>query len=469
MYLDQYGNVRACCMNETHVLGNVTESSLTAIWRGAAARELRRAMERDDLTLGCDFCRWPVEEGRPDLAFSRWFEDFELEGAEPAWPRQLELSISNTCNLQCVMCNGEFSSSIRSRREGRPPLPAVYDAAVLDQLRPFVPHLRRVKFLGGEPFLAAETLQVMQILVEEGSAARCHVTTNGTQWTPRVERLLELLPVDVSVSLDAVEPATYEAIRVGADHATVRRNLERFREVAARRGTWLGLTFCLMTVNAREFAAFCRLGDELDVEVAVNTVTSPDQLSPYHQPPEVLAELVGALEADPSARSLGRNRPVWDAELDRLRRHLADRRAGRLVRGVDLTATTPVVVRAREDRPVPDPDRPRLASRPGFAGADHLTLDLDDIVTSTSGPVLGVEPEALCGRPGPELFTVFGERLAPIVGSEVESTVGDDVITRVALADGRVLRVLAVPALAADGRRAGTDAFVAWLAPETAR
>ena len=31
------------------------------------------------------------------------------------WPTMLELELSNLCNLECVMCNGELSSKIRPR------------------------------------------------------------------------------------------------------------------------------------------------------------------------------------------------------------------------------------------------------------------------------------------------------------------------------------------------------------------
>ncbi|MEZ5322516.1 MAG: SPASM domain-containing protein [Microthrixaceae bacterium] len=151
LYLDQHGFARACCMNVYQLLGNVAERSLREIWDGAALTELRRAVERHDLTVGCEFCKWRVDEGREDLAFARWFDEYDDEPDDPRWPRQLELSISNTCNLQCVMCNGEWSSSIRSQREHREPLPTVYGDRFFEELVEFVPHLRRVKVLGASP------------------------------------------------------------------------------------------------------------------------------------------------------------------------------------------------------------------------------------------------------------------------------------------------------------------------------
>ena len=65
----------------------------------------------------------------------------------------MEFSISNVCNLECVMCNGNFSSAIRAHRDQLPPAKSVYSNAFDPVLRSILPHLFRAKFLGGEPFL----------------------------------------------------------------------------------------------------------------------------------------------------------------------------------------------------------------------------------------------------------------------------------------------------------------------------
>ncbi len=89
MYLDQRGWVRACCMNDFHTLGNIGTEPLSAIWRGDRVGELRRAMERSDLTLGCDISAggrsrmaipsWPSPAGSPSC---RWANPIRL--APPA-------------------------------------------------------------------------------------------------------------------------------------------------------------------------------------------------------------------------------------------------------------------------------------------------------------------------------------------------------------------------------------------------
>ena len=246
MYLDPTGRVTACCANSWHPLGHVSRQSLPEIWRGPAARRLRSRLAGGDLGLGCELCAAEVAIGSPATAQLHEFDALGPSSRHPDWPAQLELALSNACNLQCLMCNGELSSSIRIHREGRAPLPTVYDDRFFDDLDAFLPHLRRVKFLGGEPFLGAEPLRVMGRLVDLGLAPDVYVTTNGTQWNDRVRRVLSALPVDVSVSVDGFRRETVEAIRVGVDHAALLANIERYREATSGNGGGFSLTFCLL-------------------------------------------------------------------------------------------------------------------------------------------------------------------------------------------------------------------------------
>lgn len=413
MYLDQHGFVRACCMNDYQLLGNIAESRLRDIWTGAKLDELRRAVEAHDLTLGCEFCKWQVDEGRSDLAFSKWFREYPVTGPDPDWPQQLELSITNNCNLQCVMCNGEWSSSIRSQREGRPPLPKVYDDRFFDDLREFVPHLRRIKFLGGEPFLASETLRVMDLLVEMDAPVRCHVTTNGTQWTPRVERILDQLPVDVAVSVDASTPETYHQVRIGSDWNTLVDNLDRFQERAARHGTDVTLTFCLMTINWRDFFGFCEMADARGIGCTVNTVTEPAHLSLYKLPLGEFDAILSDMERIETERGarLGRSRATWVGELDRLRQHAEQKRRSVPVTGLEGRRLNPDL-----PRPFPtvdtEPAAPATASSapastPAPAEAATRVAPAEPLVSSN----LPDDP------PGPYLVLDAHQRVTSVEGA----------------------------------------------------
>ena len=320
MFLDPHGNVLACCQNTDHPLGNVRDASLLELWRGPRADALRDALRRDDLSQGCRYCAWQRDRDSWSTSLAVTFDQAPVPRVDPPWPRQIEFAISTTCNLECVMCNGDWSSKIRSRRERRPPLPKVYGEAFFEELRQFLPHLEAARFLGGEPFVAAESLRIMDLMIDEGLEISANVQTNGTQWNDRVARILDRLPLSITVSLDGLTRDTVESIRVGASYDDLMANLARYRTATRRWGTPLDLAFCFMVQNAHEFGDFLRFADELESRVWVVSVAHPS-FSPYQLPAEDFSTLVASLEAQDEAMraGLGLNRPQWIAELARLR------------------------------------------------------------------------------------------------------------------------------------------------------
>jgi MoaA/NifB/PqqE/SkfB family radical SAM enzyme len=330
MYFDQFGDVRACCQNTEGLLGNIRNHTIREVWDGPGARRLREALARRDLSVGCGFCRWQADD-TGHSAFARDFDRLPLDSAEPEWPVQMEFSMTNSCNLQCEMCNGDWSSSIRAHREHRPPLPAVYRDRFFEELADFLPHLQRANFLGGEPFLGREPLRVMDMIAEAGLRTAVTVTTNGTQWSPRVERICEGLNISFVVSLDGITAPTYESIRVGARFDEVMANIERFRAVTAGTGNTVSITHCLMRPNWREFPQLLRWAEERGLAaVGVNSVLYPRHLSLYQLPEPELAEVVRTLESrEHEVADLRRFRHVWDEQLGALRDRLRSLRSGR--------------------------------------------------------------------------------------------------------------------------------------------
>jgi radical SAM protein with 4Fe4S-binding SPASM domain len=324
MYFDQHGDVRVCCQNVKHTIGNITERTLDEIWHGEKVRNLRASIRKCDLRNGCGFCEWQFLDGNDTGEFIRTFDQFAVATDMPAYPKLMEFSISNTCNLECLMCNGEWSSSIRTKREKKKPLPKLYGESFFAQLRSYLPHLERADFYGGEPFLEHEAYKIWNMMIEMDLKTLCRVTTNGTQYNEKVERVIHSLPFEFTVSMEGVTKQTVEKIRKNSNFEEVISNFKRFHSYARSMNTGISFTMCLMTLNWHEFGDFLLFADQWDVGVFVNTVTNPRSLSLYHLSKSDLAEVVRQMEQkdDFYLQRLGRNRGVWITELDRLRRAL---------------------------------------------------------------------------------------------------------------------------------------------------
>lgn len=442
LYFDTLGSVRVCCQNTEHPVGNVASSGLDEIWHGAQVAALRAALQAGDMSRGCRFCHWELAERNFQGVFIRNFDVLAVADRTPQWPAQFEFALSNTCNLECVMCNGEWSSLIRSRRERLPPLPKPYGERFFADVRKYLPHLQRAKFLGGEPFLSAEALRIWEMMIDDGLQTPCFITSNGTQLNAKVERILDRLPVSLSLSLDGVTKHTVENIRVNAKFEELQRNVRRFRDYTRQRGTYFGLTFCLMRDNWPEFADYLLLAQSLDCEVVVNVVTFPRKVSLYSLPAAELTEVVRGLEQRDAEmrRTLGDNLTVWNAELGRLRHRaaaLAKAEQPYFVPRWDAAAD-PSAADERVEALVQRAQNSLARLAPGEP-IDLVECDRDDVVQairSDSDRFLGVGPEVLVGQPLQimlaQLMAHFGSRMQ-LLRDEKHAEWGEQIL---ALAEG---------------------------------
>ena len=186
LHFSQLGVVTACCFNRSFVLGVYPENSVSEIWEGPAAAELRAALAAGDFSRGCGKCRQQIEArdfgGSHAVFYTRQAQllaerrrqlralpALETSGALPL---KLEFNVHNACNLQCVMCHGLASSAIRTRREGLRALPNPYDDRFAQQLEPYLAQVVETVHLTLErtpPELAADIVDRGIMLVGGGS------------------------------------------------------------------------------------------------------------------------------------------------------------------------------------------------------------------------------------------------------------------------------------------------------------
>ena len=322
LFFDMFGNVRACCWNKEFPVGDARVQTLDEIWSGTEAKILRRAVEAYDFSKGCKFCDMQTADGWTERAVMKAFDRYRVGAPDPQWPRRMEFSISNACNLECVMCNGNFSSAIRSHREKLPPTTKYYSSEFLESVHKYLPHLEQCKFLGGEPFLITEYYRIWEMMVETAPHVACHITTNGTQYNHRVAKFMEKLKFSFAVSLDGATKKTVESIRVNANFEEQMDILKTLRDYTRERRTDLSLTYCMMRQNWHEFGEFCLMADSWDCNVGINTVTYPPQFAINTLPLADLRPIVDTMERQAAELEgrLKRNRGVWLAEFQRLQR-----------------------------------------------------------------------------------------------------------------------------------------------------
>ncbi|MHC5063970.1 MAG: radical SAM protein [Planctomycetota bacterium] len=325
LYFNPLGYVGYCCHNQTEqtAIGRIGDQRLGEIWRGKKAEALRKTvLEYAFPKPSCSFCQWQVDSGNLEGVFARKYDDM-LVGRDALWPRRMEFAMSNVCNFECSMCNGDYSSLIRKKTEKKPPLPMVYGDEFFADMEEFLPHIRQAEFMGGEPFLASENYRIWEMMVgfDMGERTKLKVTTNGSVLNSKVEQVMDRLPFHFTVSLEGVSKDTQDAIRINSDLGVVLNNVQRFLTYAKERRTGVNFAHCLMQQNWHGFGALLEYAEDLDCDVWVNVVRQPKSHSLYELPREELSGIVAKMESerDRLAPKLRRNRALLEQTVEGLR------------------------------------------------------------------------------------------------------------------------------------------------------
>jgi MoaA/NifB/PqqE/SkfB family radical SAM enzyme len=289
---EQNGNMTACCYNRTHVLGTYPTNTIMEAWTGEKAEELRNYIRENNLDGGCIGCKEQLLSGNFHGSKALYYDNvsqqkpffsdvfsFLRKQPKQRLPKIIELEISNTCNLECEMCNGYFSSSIRKNREKKPPLPNPYDDRFVEQLSELIPYLEEMKFLGGEPFLVDIYFKIWDKIIELNPRLKVHITTNGTVFNERIKALITKMNCSIAVSLDSLDPATYEGIRIGARFERVMENLNKMYEITKGRKDAFSIAICPMVTNWQGLPDLVNFANEKSIHTFYNTVWYPERLS----------------------------------------------------------------------------------------------------------------------------------------------------------------------------------------------
>jgi MoaA/NifB/PqqE/SkfB family radical SAM enzyme len=330
------GSVTPC--NHWHsagIEGREHDFSILDAWRGKTLAGVRRSMLDYTLDRGaCRHCVRQVELGQFDEVFARCqFDQHPTDSANPSYPKRIIFRLSNTCNLACIMCDGDTSSRIRAEFDRLPPLRPAYGKRFFDDIKEMLPHLEHVEFYGGEPFLVKEHLQILGLIAETRARCSIYVNTNGTVLTEKVKNYLETLNVTtIAISMDAVNPDLHFRIRKGLKGEIFARNFEWYVNLAERRRILLMLNVTEHRKNWFEIPEIFKVAQRHNLYVHINTCIHPANVTLYTLPSIQLAYVLDFAERYrkrliSECGETFRNLHSYDYFLSLMRRELSQRRA----------------------------------------------------------------------------------------------------------------------------------------------
>lgn len=287
LYFTPDGKVYSCCYNRDFVLGSYPEQSIGEIWKGNNITQLRDALKSNNLSLGCYSCQTQLEEGTFDSVLAKYFDVLPKR----KYPTLMEFELSNVCNLACVMCDGRYSSVIRREREKLPPIKNPYIDNFIVELEEYIPHLRKAKFQGGEPFLIDVYYKIWEKIIELNPKCVISVQTNGSVLNEKIKSLLLKGRFHMTVSLDAVSKEIFDVIRLHGNFQKTMDNIDYFRAYCKKNNTYFGVATCPMQQNWHEIPEIIKLCNDLDAEINFNRVWDPPECALWNCSSEKLTEI----------------------------------------------------------------------------------------------------------------------------------------------------------------------------------
>jgi radical SAM protein with 4Fe4S-binding SPASM domain len=179
-------------------------------------------------------------------------------------PLNLEMDITNQCNLRCIMC---YFSDERIYKRKREDISTEEFASIADQIFPLC---HKVSLsIATEPLLHRQFGELLEIAAPY-KVPRIYMNTNGLLFTAGIiDQLIASKFHAIAISIDAATKETYEQIRVGSHFEKVIANIHAINRAKERTGTnlpHLTFNFVLMRRNIEELPALVRLAHELQVE-----------------------------------------------------------------------------------------------------------------------------------------------------------------------------------------------------------
>ena len=176
----------------------------------------------------------------------------------------VEMDISNICNLRCVMCYFSFDKYAQEDPLYLTPEKFSYLAQSL------LPYARTLNLsLGNEPLTSPYFVDLLKI-ASNYELEHLSFSTNGLLMDREIaEAVLDSGVTEVVFSIDGATKQTYEKIRLGGDFARLLENIRMLAKMRTMRGNGIPKLRCdtvLMQSNIQELKDIVYLASDLGID-----------------------------------------------------------------------------------------------------------------------------------------------------------------------------------------------------------
>ena len=262
------GEVYMCCPSWLDTpIGNLTYQSVTEIWNGKKAQEIRRSI-LDGSFKYCNRSRCPFlhttscpVENVEDVND----EDFKViidKGLTilPYGPKEINCSYDKSCNLSCPSCRSEVIIEKKNRKQILEVQNKICKEALRDAQLLYITG-------SGDPFGSPFFRKWLQTMKRQDMPRlkRLHIHTNAQLWTPKMWKTIpdeiQQMVKTSEISIDAASSETYAINRRGGSFKKLLENLEFISTLLKSIPMdWVGISMVVQENNFREMPDFVQLG-----------------------------------------------------------------------------------------------------------------------------------------------------------------------------------------------------------------
>ncbi len=316
---DPYGSVKPCCINKDYIskpdgsFFYVQNDTVKDIFHSEHMNNLRAQFLNGEKPKGCETC-WKDEENGYKSKRQIYIEilkNYKIDvdyDQVPDYPKDYQVILNNSCNLKCRSCSPSHSTSWLKEINEIPEAewekfginyfglkhgqPGHQTSEFIKTMDIWLPHVRRLEIVGGEPFYSSTWERVLTHMIDEGYSKNIHLNMS-TNCTIMNEDLLNKIckgfkGVGIGLSIDGTG-STFEYLRKNAVWDEVKENLNKYHEIRKKYNnldfTYTHTTSWVNIFELPETVSWMRENTPL-FNFWLNIIHYPQHMSAYMLPAE---------------------------------------------------------------------------------------------------------------------------------------------------------------------------------------
>ena len=312
--IDTDGEMKVCCYiqsNKTDFKNyktyNIKKNNLEDWWKNEYLDYLRENFLSNKKLVECSAC-WNIE--KQGLKSFRQLSNFEyktifqrdfkkylklLKKDDLTFPEDIELRITNLCNLKCQMCessqssallkeNNDLNLDIKNQKDFN------LDQNTFTKIEEIVQNdnLICINLRGGEPLFNKKIIYLLKILViqQKSKKINLHISTNATICNNEIIKILEQFQsLRIMLSVEGTGSVN-EYIRYPSKWKIVKNNILKFKEL---KNAYLYINTVVQNLNILHLDDLVNFAYENKIFIKFEKIAHPDYLD-FTNLPKILLQ-----------------------------------------------------------------------------------------------------------------------------------------------------------------------------------